>query len=81
MRELVTDLFLATGTSLILLSVGMLFMVFVVAVLTGNPYLGILMFLILPGLLIAGGATYWVGSRLLLWEKKGKAPQAGQQPD
>lgn len=69
-RELFSDLLVATGAAIVLFSLGTVILILVTAVPAGNPYIGFFTFILLPTFTVAGGLVFLFG--VLLGRKKGQ---------
>lgn len=67
-RELLTDILVATGAAIGIFSIGLVILILVTAVPVGNPYIGIFTFIFMPALAILGGILFIFG--VLLGKKK-----------
>ncbi|MFC1935805.1 formate dehydrogenase subunit gamma [Chloroflexota bacterium] len=61
LRELLSDVVVATGAALFLFSIGLLFLVTIAAMPGGNPYIGILLFVFLPIVAVGGFLVFYFG--------------------
>lgn len=59
--DLMRDSMVATGAAIVIFSVGLVMLILVTAVPTGNPYIGLFTFIYLPVLVIIGGLVFFFG--------------------
>ncbi len=70
LRELFSDLLIASGASIILFSIAVVILILVTAVPAGNPYIGFFTFILLPALAATGGMVFLFG--VFLTRKKAR---------
>jgi hypothetical protein len=61
LRELFSDLLVATGAAIVLFSLALVILIMVTAVPVGNPYIGFFSFVLLPTLAVSGGLIFVFG--------------------
>ena len=64
LRELLSDVVIATGGAIVVFSLGLTLLILVTAVPIGNPYIGLFTFIILPGAVAAGLVLFIFGALL-----------------
>jgi hypothetical protein len=75
LRELFSDLMVATGAAIVLFSLALVILILVVAVPVGNPYIGFFTFILLPAVAIVGGLIFLFG--VVLGRRGGEAEGPG----
>ncbi|MBI2907846.1 MAG: hypothetical protein HYX92_09345 [Chloroflexi bacterium] len=71
MRELFGDALVAIGASLLVMSLAVVLFILVAALPETNPYMGVVLLILMPAIFIAGGVVFVVG---LVLERKPKQP-------
>ena len=73
----IRDSMVATGAAIVIFSVGLVILILVTAVPTGNPYIGLFTFIFLPVLVIVGGLVFLFGVILNRPDKRRIARRLG----
>ena len=69
-RDMFSDLLVATGAAIVVFSIVVVVLILVMAVPTGNPYIGFFTFILLPALAMTGGMVFFFG--VLLGRRRSK---------
>jgi len=62
LREFLSDAVIASGSAIVVFSIGLVILILVTAVPVGNPYIGLFTFIILPALVLAGLGLFVFGA-------------------
>lgn len=72
MRELFGDVLVAIGASLLVLSLVVVLFIVVAALPETNPYMGVVLLILMPVIFVAGGVVFLAG---LILERRPKPPK------